>query len=114
MGALFLAALALAAFLPQPWKGRLATHGRLHFLVHLAAFQTAFLLHAWGRQDRAAMIRAACLLALFGALLEFMQTRVYGNFFEYRDVLADATGVALGFAVRELIRSAECIRAAAR
>lgn len=102
VGAAYLALLALLALLPQPWKGRLATHGYVHDGAHVLAFTAAFLLQTWRRKSRANASRIGLLLLLFGALLEGLQTRVYGNSFEYRDVIADATGIALGFLMRSM------------
>ena len=104
----------MAAFVPQSWKWRLAAHGRLHLLAHVAAFFVALLLNTMGRRDRRAAIFAAILLILFGASLEWAQNLLYRHPFEYRDVLADATGVILGLFLRELIGCAEYIRDAAR
>jgi hypothetical protein len=97
MAAVFLAALAVLAFLPRPWKGRLATHGYLHLCAHMVAFGAAFLLIAWTMRDRASQSGSAILLLLFGVVLEVFQTRVYGNLLEYRDIAANGTGIVLAF-----------------
>ena len=97
-----LGGLALFALLPQPWKGRLALHGYVHDLAHVLAFHAAFLLNTRGRRNRASVSRTAVLLIMFGALLEVLQTRIFGNPFEFHDVVSDATGVALGLLVRSM------------
>lgn len=90
-----LAAVAIASFLPQPWKGRLATFGPLHDLAHIAAF---FLLAVFTLKvswsTRKSLV-AGGLLFVFGVTLETMQTRVYHNRLEVFDMLDDLTGIAL-------------------
>lgn len=102
LGAAFVAILAILALLPQPWKGRLATHGLVHVCAHVAAFSAAFFLNTWRQRDWTIVNLTAALLLLFALLLEALQTRVYGNIFEYRDVVADATGIVLGLLVRKI------------
>jgi hypothetical protein len=97
-----LGGLAFFALLPQPWKARLATHGYPHDLVHLLAFGGALLILAVGRRRRATLYVSGLLLVVFGAALEWLQTRVYGNSFEYHDVVSDAAGVALGLLIRHM------------
>jgi hypothetical protein len=100
--AVTLGTLALFALLPQPWKGRLALHGYLHDLAHVLAFHLAFLINTRGRRNLASISRIGVLLILFGALLEGLQTRIFGNSFEFHDVVSDAAGVALGLLVRSI------------
>ncbi len=104
----FLAALAtlfvlgLFSFLPEPLKGRMATSGILHAMTHLAAFFFAFQFIGRSVSDRLAPSGAlAVALVAFGALTEFAQTKVYGNYLEYWDIRTDAIGVALGFLYRQ-------------
>ena len=99
---MMLAALAAAALLPQPWKGRLATHGHVHSILHAAAFGAAFLVAAWGERNRTAVLTSAVLLLLFGSALEWMQVRVYGNLLERRDIAADAIGILAALALRTI------------
>lgn len=100
--AVTLLTLVLFALMPQPWKGRLALHGYWHDLAHVLAFDTGFLINTWGQRNRASIFRMGLLLVLFGAFLEWVQTRIYRNPFEYHDVVSDATGVALGLLVRSM------------
>jgi hypothetical protein len=97
-----LALIACFALLPQPWKGRLATFGILHDCAHYAAFLAACLLTTWRVRSAGNAARTALLILSFGILLEFLQTRVYGNRFEYLDVLADAGGIATGLLFRNI------------
>ena len=94
--------LALFSFLPEPLKGRMATSGILHRMTHLAAFFFAFQFIGRSVSDRLAPSGALAIgLMAFGALTEFAQTKVYGNYLEYWDIRADAIGVALGFLYRQ-------------
>lgn len=102
LGVAFVATLAMLALLPQPWKGRLATHGFLHVAAHVSAFGVAFLLNVWRQASRVSVYLTAVLLLLFGVLLEGLQTRVYRNSFETSDVAADATGIVLGLLIRSM------------
>jgi hypothetical protein len=93
--ALFLTLLAGLSLAPEPLKGRMATVGTLHRYSHLAIFFAGFLFLGIGNAPVSG--RLAIALAFVGALLEVLQRAVYGNSLEYRDILDDATGVALGF-----------------
>ncbi|MDR3701285.1 MAG: VanZ family protein [Candidatus Sulfopaludibacter sp.] len=97
-----LALIACFALLPQPWKGRLATFGMVHDCAHYAAFLAACILTTWRVRSAGMAARTSLLILLFGILLEFLQTRVYGNHFEYLDVVADAGGVATGLLFRNI------------
>jgi uncharacterized membrane protein len=101
IGVVGVAGIAVLALLPEPLKGRMTTHGPVHALTHFAAFAALQLLNSLTVKDHAA-VRTAVLLLAFGILLEALQTRVYQNYFEYRDVLADATGIAMGLLLRAL------------
>ncbi len=94
--------LGLLSFLPEPLKGRMATSGTLHRMAHLAAFFFAFQFIGRSVSDRLAPSGAlAVALMAFGALIEFAQSKVYGNYLEYWDIRTDAVGVALGFLYRQ-------------
>jgi hypothetical protein len=97
-----LALIACFALLPQPWKGRIATFGMLHDCAHYAAFLAACTLTTWRVRSTGMAARTALLILSFGILLEFLQTRVYGNHFEYLDAVADAGGVATGLLLRNI------------
>lgn len=97
-----LATLALLALMPQPWKGRLALHGYIHDLSHVLVFSAAFLANTWGRRSCTVANLTAVALILFGGLLEALQTKVYGNLFEFHDLVSDVTGVALGLLIRNM------------
>jgi hypothetical protein len=101
-GISILAAIALLALMPQPWKGRLATFGTVHDCAHVAAFLIACFLTTWRVPGGRAALCAGLLLLLFGLLLEVLQTRIYGNHFEYRDLVADAAGIATGLLLRNI------------
>lgn len=73
-----------------------------HDFTHVAAFLTACFLITWPLRSGSIAVRIGLLLLSFGALLEFLQTRVYGNRFEYRDAVADVVGVAIGLLLRNL------------
>jgi len=102
LGVCALAAIASVSLLPQPWKGRMATFGALHDCAHFAAFLAASALTTWRVRSAGTAAGTAVLILSFGVLLEFLQTRVYGNIFEYRDILADAAGIATGLLFRNI------------
>lgn len=61
-----------------------------------------FTLMAWFSQiyhDRFRRIMFALIFIFMGVLLEYLQSFAPGRFAEYGDMVANATGVALGFAV---------------
>jgi VanZ family protein len=102
MGIVVLAAIGFLSLLPEPWKGRTVTFGAFHDCAHIAAFLVAFVLITWQVRSMRLAVRAAFLLLAFGGLLEFFQTRVYGNHLEYQDIVADAAGLAIGLLVLNL------------
>jgi len=90
-GLLLLAAIASLALMPQPWKGRLATHGLLHAASHAAAFLAAGFLLTWRAKRRQASFFVALLILGLGLLLEYLQTVIYRN---ASSTAADAAGIA--------------------
>jgi VanZ family protein len=102
--ALFLGALVALSILPEPFKGLTSTHGLMHDAVHITAFLAAFLISAGqSRTSNRALLWAFALLC-FGALLEVLQTMVYGNLLEYGDILDDAIGVIAGLWLVSAVR----------
>ncbi len=67
-------------------------------LNHLSAFCTLMLLagHGWPRQRRG----IALGLLAYGGLIEVLQTQVPGRSAEWVDLLADATGLLLAYALQ--------------
>ncbi|SRR5579871_2780564 len=102
MSAVVLGAIAVLSVLPEPWKSRTATHGRIHDCAHILAFLIAFLLVTRKLRYPTRVVLAAILLLLFGAFLEFLQTRLYGNPFEYKDLVTNAAGLIIGLVVLNL------------
>ncbi len=98
LGAGFLLAIGFAALLPEPWKGRLSTTGPVHFTVHVVAFLVAYLLIAPMPGGGRWLLLTGLLLFVFGAVLEVLQTRVFGNELEIFDMVANGVGLGLGFA----------------
>ena len=104
-GIAFVVAIAAVSLLPEPWKARLSTHGTFHVWAHVAVFCLAFFLNTSRIKSRNALIAVTVLLLLFGLVLEWLQSRIYGNLFEYEDLLADATGIVLGLLIRNMRES---------
>lgn len=73
------------------------TIGTLHRVSHIVCFFAGFLFIGSRSRNMAIRGGVAIALVILGALLELLQSAVYGNFLEYWDILDDATGVALGF-----------------
>jgi hypothetical protein len=94
--------IALLAVMPQPWKGRMATYGMVHDCAHYAAFLVASILTTWRVRSAGIAARTGLLILSFGVLLEFLQTRIYGNRFELLDVVADAGGVVTALLFRNI------------
>ena len=101
-GFLWFLSLVVVSLMPEQWKGRLHTHGRLHLPVHFAAFAFSGLLvfgavkSAW---KRAALGFA---LLLVGFTLEALQQVIYTISFEWGDLGADALGLGAAFLVSAL------------
>lgn len=94
---LFGAVLIALSLAPEPLKGRLMTIGTLHRFSHIATFFAGFLFIGTRSRNMAVRGGVATALVILGALLELLQSAIYGNSLEYWDILDDATGVALGF-----------------
>ena len=92
-------AVALLSLLPEPWKGRLATHGAVHDLAHIAAFLAVTVFTIRPVRDIRKWPAASAGLFLFGFILEILQTHVYRNRLEWSDILDDLAGIALGILI---------------
>ena len=78
----FFAGVLAVSVLPRPWKGRLKTVGQLHMWSHIAVFFVGTLLIVRRNWSVSGFLAAGASLALFGILLEILQTRVYHNLLE--------------------------------
>ncbi len=101
-GIVTLAIIAFLAVMPEPWKGRFATHGMVHDWAHFAAFLVACVLTTWRVRSAGAAAGIALGILLFGVAMEILQTRIFGNRFELLDVIADAGGIATGLVFRNI------------
>ncbi len=108
VGLCFLTALFGLSLLPESVKGRLGMSRPVHFLAHVAAFCTAYLLTAsvsknGGRKSTLQNVWIAVVLTAFGAVIEFLEASLYRNGLEVRDVIADGLGIFLGILVYAIL-----------
>ncbi len=111
---LFLAMLAVVSVLPEPLKKLTSTHGLLHDGLHIAAFLAALLIAAGPSKSSNTLVLWAIVLMCFGTLLELVQTRIYNNPLEVRDILDDAVGIGAGVWLLVVMRGAVPHRPPAR
>jgi hypothetical protein len=88
-------ALALATFLPLPWKIKLGTNGPLHLWLHFAVFGAAGYLAF--RSARSGVWRLVYCVALMSIamLQETVEARMGGNRMEWLDIAVDFAGLLL-------------------
>jgi hypothetical protein len=85
-------------------KYHLGAMGPLHAFGHMAIFLVTTVMVCSGAADTWIRLCRAGSILLFAMLCEWLELAVYGNFhFEWHDVRIDWIGVALGFAISELI-----------
>jgi VanZ family protein len=115
VGLWFLTALFCLSLLPESVKGRLGMSRPVHFLAHVAAFCTGYLLTASpnrnaGRKSTLQNVWIALVLMAFGALIEFLEASLYHNSLEVRDVIADGAGIFLGILIYAMLPARHGLR----
>jgi hypothetical protein len=116
VGLCFVTALFCLSLLPESVKARAGMSRPVHYLAHIAAFCTAYLLTASLDRDdgntgvhwfRGSVLRnlfiATALMAL-GASIEFLEAWLYHNRLEVFDVIADGAGILLGILIGAMFR----------
>lgn len=96
---IWLATITALSLAPFEVKVQLGTMGRFHDLGHFSIFLLTAILLSWtGQGPKSKLVRCVgvCWIAAF---LEALETAVYHNRFEWHDVIIDAFGAAIGFAV---------------
>jgi VanZ family protein len=88
-----LAALSLAPF---EVKQRLGTNGRFHQLGHVATFALTGLIVCWTAASIQQRLWRLAAICCFAVCMEALETAIYRNGYEWRDVGLDAAGAALG------------------
>ncbi len=99
----WLALITALSLAPFAVKSQLGTMGHLHDMGHFSIFLVTGFLLCWtgaGFRWRLARYLQACCIA---ALLEALETAIYHNHFEWRDVMVDALGAAGGWALVSVI-----------
>ena len=94
-------ALSLA---PIEIKNGLHTTGSLHALGHTALFAVLAIAVIPAQANQARKIIGVLTFSAFGMALEAAQHFLYGNAFEWPDVLLDSCGLILGVSFREILR----------
>ena len=89
----FLTTLSLA---PYDVKLRLGTNGRFHELGHLAIFAVTSVIVCWAAATARQMLPRFLAICCFAILMEALETAIYRNAYEWRDVGVDVLGAALG------------------
>ena len=99
----WLALITALSIAPFAVKSQLGTKGHFHDLGHFSIFLiTGVLLCRTGNSllwKLARYVQVCCI----AAFLEALETAIYHNRFEWRDVIVDALGAAAGLAVTSVI-----------
>ncbi len=93
---LWLAVVAAVSMMPLKLKYRVGTTGVFHDPGHFLIFFATTLLLCRTAPGR--LVRCAGVCA-FAVAMEILEWVIYHNHFEWRDVLVDLLGVAIGFLV---------------
>jgi hypothetical protein len=93
---LWLAFLTAVSLAPTSLKWRMGTMGPLHSWGHFMAFFVTGALLCWNADRSSAWLRRCFAGFVIAAALEGMETAVYGNPFELRDLATDCLGVVAG------------------
>lgn len=99
----WLALITALSLAPFAVKSQLGTKGHFHDLGHFSIFLLTGLLLCWTGNTllwRLARYLQVCFIAV---LLETLETAIYHNRLEWRDVLLDAFGAAVGLALLSAI-----------
>lgn len=99
----WLALITALSLAPFAVKSQLGTMGHFHDLGHFSIFLMTALLLCWTgdtvRWRLAGYVQVCCI----AVLLEALETAIYRNRFEWRDVMVDALGAAAGCAIASVI-----------
>jgi VanZ like protein len=101
MWLMFVATLSL---LPLHIKHSIGTTGVFHTWGHIGIFGITGATCCRRVQQEAANLIGGMIVLLFAVSLECLQWSIYGNRFEWRDVLSDALGIACGLLLLAITR----------
>ena len=95
-----LTALSLAPFAV---KAELGTMGALHDIGHLSVFAATAVLLCWTATRLPQKLVRYLAVGALALTLEWLEAAVYHNPFEWRDVLIDVLGAAIGLAIQSFV-----------
>lgn len=95
----YLGALAVASLQPARPGVWSPHYGAIHRVLHLACFGMLALLSQKAFPERRWLAPIALACVGFGGALEYSQMSIYGNGFEWTDLLDDSVGAAAGLAI---------------
>ena len=98
----FVTALSLA---PLSVKSMLGAKGHFHEAGHLIIFLITAVLLCWTAVTVRARLLRYLAVCCFGVAMETLEAIVYGNRFEWEDVLFDFAGAFIGVIVMSLVSS---------
>ena len=95
------------SLMPFPMKMQLGTMGRLHAAGHYFAFLVTVFLLCKELKDLPGRVAGCAAAAALAILLEALETVMYRNRFEWRDVATDFAGVVTGIILVTLVLLSE-------
>jgi VanZ family protein len=95
----WLAILVGISLVPDPVKYELGTKGSFHAAWHLIVFGLTGVLFCWNSGSVRMRIVGAFAGCSLAVLLEALETFVYRNRYEWKDVCVDCLGVAIGLMI---------------
>ena len=94
--AVFVCAVAVASLQPARPGVWSAHYGAIHRVLHLACFGLLAFLSQKAFPERRWLAPIALMCVGFGAVLESSQMLLYGNGFEWADLVDDSVGALVG------------------
>ncbi len=99
----WLALITALSLAPFAVKSQLGTMGHFHDLGHFSTFLVTGILLCWTGNTLSSRLARYVQVCCIAVLLEALETAIYRNRFEWRDVMVDAIGAAAGCAIASVI-----------
>ncbi len=92
------ALVAVISLMPQKFKSRLGTAGIFHGWAHGLVFAITAILVCRRNASFPSQVWRGGIVLMFAAIIEYLQHALYGNSFEWRDLITDGAGIVMGLA----------------
>ena len=99
IGLLWLAFVTVLSLIPLKYKYRAGTTGVFHSPGHFLIFLVTAMLLCWNSPNARSRFLRWAGICCFGIVIEILEWSTYHNVMEWRDVLIDIFGAAVGLAL---------------